>query len=350
MNAGSKPRRGGDAQRLLAMDPASDAIFETTVGALPSLLRSGDVVVLNDAATIPASLHARTASGVPIELRLAGPPRHQVWPAVLFGAGDWRVDTDLRPPPVAVATGDALELDGGAQAIVVGRSPLSPRLVEIRFDRDEPEVWALLYRVGRPIQYAYVPEPLALAEVQTGYAARPWAVEMPSAGRPLTLSSLLELRRRGIAVVTLTHAAGLSATGDPEIDRALPLPERYEIPASTVTAIERARARGGRVIAIGTSVVRALEGNARAFGKLVGGGGQTDLVLGPGFVRRVVDGVLSGVHEPGSSHHALLGAFAPAELLVRAHAHALATDLWIHEFGDSTLIVPGLSEPAARAA
>ncbi|MBC8069245.1 MAG: S-adenosylmethionine:tRNA ribosyltransferase-isomerase, partial [Deltaproteobacteria bacterium] len=285
-----------------------------------------------------------------VELRLAGPPRHEVWPAVLLGAGDWRTDTDLRPPPPPLAIGDALELDDGALAIMVSSSPISSRLVEIRFDRDEPAVWSLLYRVGRPIQYAYVRDALELADVQTGYAARPWAVEMPSAGRPLTLSTLTELRRHGIAVASLTHAAGLSATGDPAIDRALPLPERYEIPAATVAAIERARAHGGRVIAIGTSVVRALEGNARAFGKLVAGGGQTDVLLGPGFARRVVDGVLSGVHEPGSTHHALLGAFATPELLTRAHARALATDLWIHEFGDSTLIAPGLAEALAAAA
>jgi S-adenosylmethionine:tRNA ribosyltransferase-isomerase len=350
MNAGDRPKKGGDAQRLLAIDPAHDTIFESTVGALPSLLAPGDVVVLNDAATIPASLPTHTASGEPIELRLAGPPRHEVWPAVLFGPGDWRTDTDQRPAPVLVSPGDALELEGGAQAIVVSRSRISPRLVEVRFDRDLADVWALLYRVGRPIQYAYVSEPLAIADVQTSYAARPWAVEMPSAGRPLTLATLIELRRRGIAVATLTHAAGLSATGDPEIDRNLPLPERYELPAATVAAIARAQAHGGRVIAIGTSVVRALEGNAREYGRLVAGAGQTDLLLGPSVQPRIVDGVLSGVHEPGSTHHALLGAFAPARLLAKAHAQAVATDLRIHEFGDSTLVAPDIAQAAVRAA
>lgn len=350
MNAGDRPKKGGDAQRLLAIDPARDTMFESTVGALPSLLAPGDVVVLNDAATIPASLATHTAAGAPIELRLAGPPRHEVWPAVLFGAGDWRTDTDRRPAPVLVSPGDALALEGGAHAIVVSRSRISPRLVEVRFDREPAEVWALLYRIGRPIQYAYVPEPLAIADVQTSYAARPWAVEMPSAGRPLTLATLIALRKRGITVATLTHAAGLSATGDAEIDRHLPLPERYELPAATVAAIARAQAHGGRVIAIGTSVVRALEGNVRQYGRLVAGAGQTDLLLGPSVRPQVVDGVLSGVHEPGSTHHALLGAFAPAELLARAHARAVATDLHIHEFGDSTLVVPNVAELAARAA
>lgn len=350
MNAGDTPRKGGDAQRMLAIDPSSGAIFESTVGALPSLLAPGDVVVLNDAATIPASLRTHTASGEPIELRLAGPPRHEVWPAVLFGPGDWRTDTDLRPAPVLVSPGDALELEGGVQAIVISRSRLSPRLVEVRFELGEAELWALLYRIGRPIQYAYVPEPLAIADVQTSYAARPWAVEMPSAGRPLTLATIIALRSRGIAVATLTHAAGLSSTGDPEIDRHLPLPERYDLPSATVATIARAQAHGGRVIAIGTSVVRALEGNARKWGHLVAGAGETDLLLAPHVRPRVVDGVLSGVHEPGSSHHALLGAFASAELLARAHARAVATDLRIHEFGDSTLVAPNLAALAQRAA
>jgi len=286
----------------------------------------------------------RTTSGRSHELRLAGPPRAGRWPAVLFGEGDWRIDTDRRPAPDVVRAGERLVLDDGTSLRIVSVSDWSPRLLTVHFDRSDAEVWPLLYRLGRPVQYAYVPQAVALPQVQTSYAGRPWAVEMPSAGRPLTWLLLFALRRRGVAIVALTHAAGLSATGDPLLDARLPLRERYEIPVATVAAIDAALDHGHRVLAVGTSVVRALEGNAAAnAGVLVPGPGETDLILGPTFSPRIVAGVLSGVHEPGSSHHALLGAFAPADLLARAHAHAVATDLRIHEFGDSTLVLPGIA-------
>ncbi|HET6586132.1 MAG TPA: S-adenosylmethionine:tRNA ribosyltransferase-isomerase, partial [Nannocystaceae bacterium] len=262
MNAGHEPRKGGEAQRLLAIDPDGDVLFERTIADLPTLLQPGDVVVLNDAATIPASLRVRTASGRVHELRLAGPPRAGRWPAVLFGEGDWRLDTDRRPAPEPVRAGDRLVLDDDSTVRVVAVSQWSERFLTIHFERAEPEVWPLLYRVGRPVQYAYVPEAVALPDVQTSYASRPWAVEMPSAGRPLTWRLLLALRKRGIEVATLTHAAGLSATGDPKLDARLPLRERYELPTATVAAIDECLDRGQRVIAVGTSVVRALEGNA----------------------------------------------------------------------------------------
>ncbi len=351
MNAGELPRKGGDAQRLLAMDPDGDVLFERTVADLPTMLLPGDVVVLNDAATIPASLRVRTASGRVHELRLAGPPRAGRWQAVLFGEGDWRMDTDRRPPPEAVRAGDRLALDDGSSVRIVAVSDLSARLLTVHFERSEVEVWPLLYRVGRPVQYAYVHDAVALPDVQTSYAGRPWAVEMPSAGRPLTWNLLLALRRRGVTVATLTHAAGLSATGDPVLDARLPLRERYELPVATVAAIDRCLDDGHRVLAVGTSVVRALEGNAADHGDvLVPGVGETDLLVGPAFVPRIVAGVLSGVHEPGTSHHALLSAFASRDLLARAHAHAVATDLRIHEFGDSTLVLPGIAEAARLAA
>ena len=165
-------------------------------------------------------------------------------------------------------------------------------------------------------------------------------VEMPSASRPLDWAALGALRRRGIEVATLTHAAGLSATGDDALDAQLPLPERYEIPARTVDAITRTHARGGLVLAVGTTVVRALEGSARAsHGRVRAGHGTTDLVIGPTFVPRVVDGLLSGVHEPGTSHYRVVSAFAPRRLVDAAHEH-----------GDATLVMPGVAAAAAVAA
>lgn len=348
MRIATSPRWGGEAQRLLVLDPVHDAVFERTIADLPRLLAPGDLLVVNDAGTIPASLRV-TWRGAALELRLAGPPDGATWPAVLFGAGDWRTDTDLRPRPPAVHPGDRLTLDDGGAIEIVEVSDRSPRLLAVRFDAALPDAWAAVMRLGRPIQYAYLRRPVAPHEVQTRYAARPWAVEMPSAGRPLGITTLTALRRRGVGLVALTHAAGLSATGDAELDAALPWPERYDVPPRTAAAVTEARRRGARVVAVGTSVVRALEGNARDHGGVVtAGAGTTSLVLGPSTPLHVVDGVLSGIHEPGTSHHGLLGAFAGAALLERAHREAVATDLAIHEFGDSSLVLPGAAEAGAQ--
>ncbi len=190
------------------------------------------------------------------------------------------------------------------------------------------------------MQYAYVAGPLELWHVQTRYASRPWCAELPSAGRPLTWGLLLALLRQGVALASLTHAAGLSSTGDPALDALLPLPERFEIPEETAQAILATKAAGGRVIAVGTTVTRALEGCAAQHdGAVVAGPGVTDLVLRAGSRLRVVDGIFSGMHEPEASHFRLLEAFAPHDVLARAHAHAEAVGYLGHEFGDSSLIL-----------
>jgi S-adenosylmethionine:tRNA ribosyltransferase-isomerase len=191
------------------------------------------------------------------------------------------------------------------------------------------------------VQYAYLRAPLALSHVQTAYAARPWAAEAPSAGLPLTWALLQRLAAGGVSVRALTHAAGLSSTGDAALDARLPLPERYHIPQEAVDAVAEARAVGGRVIAAGTTVVRALEGAAAAAGgTLVAGEGVTDLRLGPSSRLRVVDGLLTGIHEPESSHFALLTAIAPRALLLEALAAAESEGYLGHEFGDSSLVLP----------
>ena len=345
---------------LLHVDPAAERIRDALVGDLPALLRSGDVLVLNDAATLPASLVGWSARG-PLELRLAGPPSAadsvrtesagagpcDLWPAVLFGAGSWRERTEDRRPPPRLEVGDGIQLEApgpesGLAAEVVSLSALSPRLVELRFDREGAALWRALFRVGRPVQYSYVRGPLPLWHVQTAFASRPLAAEMPSAGRPLRVSLLRALRKRGVAIATLTHAAGLSSTGDPALDAALPLPELSHIPEAAVAAVERARAEGGRVVAVGTTVVRALEGALRD-GRLEAGANRTDLRIGPGFRPRVVSGLLTGLHEPGESHFELLQAFAPRPLLEAALAHAREVGYLGHEFGDSSLILASSS-------
>jgi len=345
--------RARDDARLLVLESRSGRLHDRAVGDLPELLAPGDLLVLNDAATLPASLTGRTAAGEPIELRLAGPPTGDRWPAVLFGAGDWRTRTEDRAAPPRVTPGERLDF-GGLTAQVVSVALLSPRLVDVRFDRTGEALWRALYAVGRPVQYAHHERDLALWSVQTAYAARPWAVEMPSAGRPLGWRVLGGLRRRGVELAWLTHAAGLSATGDPVLDAALPLPEQYDIPERTVQAVARARADGRRVLAVGTTVVRALEGAARQSGGLCSGPGTTALVMGERTRPLVVDGLITGIHAPGESHYRLLGAFAPAAALAAAAQHAARRGYQPHELGDLALVVPSLAvaaglRPAARS-
>jgi S-adenosylmethionine:tRNA ribosyltransferase-isomerase len=339
MTPATWPRDEPESTRLLALDPVSESWTDALFGDLPRLLRAGDLLVVNDAATLPASLPARTDGGEPLELRLAATEGDEWW-AVAFGSGDWRQRTEDRPVPPALAAGDGLAVGQALQARVRAVSAGSPRLLRLRFDADPQMLWSALYREGRPVQYSHLQAPLALWHVQTPYHSRPWAMEMPSAGRALTLALLEAVRRRGVAVSWLTHAAGLSSTGDAVLDAQLPLPERYEVPAPTVAAVRSARAAGGRVIAVGTTVVRALESAAQG-GALRAGAGTAALRLHGGYGRRVVDGLLTGVHEPGTSHFDLLGAFAPAPLLERALRHADEAGYLGHEFGDAMLVLEG---------
>jgi S-adenosylmethionine:tRNA ribosyltransferase-isomerase len=331
-----------DDVRLLVVDSAAGSISETRTPKLPALLSAGDLVVVNDAATLPGSLSGTDDRGNAVELRLIATdpergPDH-FW-GVLFGSGDWRQRTEDRPPPLASEAGTHLRF-GELAAEIVSRASLSPRLVSVRFGAGPDALWEGLYRHGRPVQYSYLAQDLPLWAVQTVYAARPWAFEMPSAGRPLSWEILLALRRRGVRWASLTHAAGLSATGDPTLDAALPLPERFEIPAATTEALIETRQRGGRVIAIGTTVVRALEGAAAQHGGVPGGSGITDLHIDAGYRLRIVDGIFSGIHATAESHFALLGAFAPANLLAEAATFAETHDFATHELGDAMLILP----------
>lgn len=341
MMPASWPRQAPLEERLLLVNPSRARWSHHVVGNLPDLLRPGDLLVANDAATIPASLFTTTERKDAVEIRLATTTDECTWQAVLFGAGDWHTRTEERAAPPPLAPGDVLHAGGGLDATIVAVDPRSPRLVTLRFSREGAALWTALHRSGRPVQYAYVRDWLAHWHVQTAFASRPWAVEMPSAGRPITAALVMRLRRKGIAVARLTHAAGLSSTGDPTIDDLLPFPERYEIPRETVTALARARAEGGRIVAVGTTVVRALEGSASAHGaEVVSGRGITDLHIGAGFVPRMVDGLLTGLHEAGSSHRSLLHAFAGESLVSDAWADGDARGYLGHEFGDHALVLP----------
>lgn len=305
-------------------------------------LRPGDLVVANDAATLPASLRGEhIPTGESTEVRLAGrlslhPEDTGDFSAIVFGAGDFHTPTEDRPPPPRLAPGDRLAL--GPLTAVVERLLGHPRLVSLRFEASPDAFWAGLARHGRPIQYAHVPTPLALWDVWTPIAGAPVAFEPPSAGFALDWQSLAAIRARGIAFATITHAAGISSTGDAQLDRRLPLAEPYRIPETTAFAITRTKAGGGRVVAIGTSVVRALEHSASSDGAVRAGEDLATQRIDANSRLRIVDAILSGTHEPGSSHYELLRAFADEDTLRRADIALEAHGYRTHEFGDSVFV------------
>ena len=286
---------------------------------LPQFLEPGDLLVVNTSATLPASLPA--ADG--LELRLStqvGPDR---WLVELRTSAGERFRGGREGQRVALPEGRGAELlarhTGG-------------RLWLAHVPVDE----AFLRRHGRPIRYGYVRTPWPLEAYQTVFAREPGSAEMPSAGRPFTAELVTELVTSGVLVAPVTLHTGVSS---PEVCEA-PYAERYDVPVSTARLVNAVREWGGRVIAVGTTVVRALETVVRPDGTVTGGRGWTSLVVTPERGVRAVDGLLTGWHEPESSHLQMLEAIAGPELLrgsyCAAHAHGY---LW-HEFGDVHLILP----------
>src|SRR5437899_613371 len=283
MIAADQPAQRPPQAKLLVVD-ACGRIDHLPRSALVALLRPGDHVIANDAATLPASLHGdHVPTGARIEVRLAGRRSLAVddvnnFSAIVFGAGDFRTRTEDRPPPPRLAPGDRFQL--GPLSATIESLLDHPRLVSLRFNGTPRDIWAGLARHGRPIQYAHVPTPLALWDLWTSIAGIPAAFEPPSAGFVLDWASIGAMRERGIAFATVTLAAGISSTGDPELDRRLPFDEPYRIPKTTASAIRQVGAEGGRIVAVGTTVVRALEHAAARSGIVRAGEGVANQRIG----------------------------------------------------------------------
>ena len=336
--------------RLLVVD-SQGQISEMLRSSFPALLHPGDIVVANDAATLPASIfgfHLR--SGRPIEVRLAvhesafheeDQPRQFL--AVVFGEGSYHTPTERRPSPPDLRPGDVLQL-GPLKATILELLG-HPRLVMIRFEGSEAGFWDGLARSGHPIQYSHISPPLALWDTWTPIAGPPVALEPPSAGFVLDWRTIEAIRALGAHFATITHAAGISSTGDAKLDERLPFDEPYRIPASTARLIEQARAAGGRLIAIGTTVVRALEHAASFYGTAWGTTGLANNKIGPTTELKAVDAILSGVHEPGTSHHKLLSAFVNQQTLDSMDETLQRNGYRMHEFGDSVFLQRSWTEP-----
>lgn len=332
--AASKPRyddtRRGDSTKLLVLGDAG-AVF-SHFGKLGDFLGPHDLLVVNSSATIPASLPATLLrTGEALELRLAARGKDFAhWVAISFGSGDWRMPTEERGKAPELAMGDTLRIGPGLHAIV--KKVEHRRLLQIELQGEN--VLSLLYRYGSVVQYAYHEKALPLWSMQTIIGSTPLSVEPPSALFPLTTERLLELGKKGVKVVSLLHGAGLSSTGEAELDALLPLPEPYEIPRATIDAIKACR---GRVIAFGTTVARALEASFES-GEA---SGIATLRLGPERPARVIDGLLTGFHDPASSHYQLECGLVSEGRLREAFRQGLEHGFTGHEFGDVALLFRG---------
>ncbi len=316
---------------------------------LRDFLECGDLIVVNRSGTLPSSFFGTIErSGETVELRLAAfqgpnrmPPESMAldlsgWLAVAFGSGTWELPTEKRGVPPVLKTGDRIRFGDDLGASVEEVDALTHRLLRIRFESKRLE--QSLYRHGRPIQYSYLKEQLHVWDQQTLFSGPPISVEPPSAAFALTWDHALALQDSGIGVVSILHGAGISATGEDALDRRLPLAEYFYIPFGSRSRINEALDAGRRVIALGTTVVRALE-SAAEHGTIKRRYGLTTLRVQSGQRLQVVKGLISGMHEPGTSHFELQTAFRKASLLKRGYEEAATRHYLTHEFGDLSFLV-----------
>jgi S-adenosylmethionine:tRNA ribosyltransferase-isomerase len=296
---------------------------------LPSFLRPGDLVVVNVSATLPASLPAIREDGTELELHLSTPaPRLE---------GDhWLVELRREGSPFGdVRPHERLELPAGGRVRLLAPYAGGARLWLARLIVPGT-VESYLGRNGRPIRYGYVPQEWPLDAYQNVYALEPGSAEMASAGRPFSAQLVTQLVANGILVAPVTLHTGVSS---PERHEP-PYPERYRVPPETARLVNAVHGWGGRVVAVGTTVVRALETTAQPNGSVIAGEGWTNLVVTPERGLWTVDGLLTGWHEPAASHLQLLQAAAGEELLERCYREAFQRGYLWHEFGDSHLVLP----------
>ena len=318
-----------DDVRMLVSRPHASPVH-ARFRDLPDVLDPGDLLVINTSATIPASLDAMRPCGDVVELHLSTP----------LPAGLWVVE--LRTPALpgtlpfrADVTGETLTVAGGGRVELLARFPGSARLWVASLHLP-PTVPAYLAAHGRPIRYGHVDHDWPLSAYQTVYADEPGSAEMPSAGRAFTTELITALVARGIGVSPIVLHAGVGSLETGE----LPAPEPFRVPASTAQRVNATRATGGRVVAVGTTVVRALETVGDTQGTAHPGEGWTELVVTAERGVRVVDGLLTGWHEPAASHLLMLEAVAGREILDDAYQAALAGRYLWHEFGDLHLLLP----------
>jgi S-adenosylmethionine:tRNA ribosyltransferase-isomerase len=309
---------GRDDVRMMVSDRATGAVSHAHFRDLPRFLRAGDLLVLNTSATLPAALTAVRENGESIALH---------WSTPLPGGL-----AVVEPRQAEIRAGEVLTLPQGTATLLAPYRD-SQRLWIAQLEIDLPIV-DYLRRWGRPIAYSYIDRRFPIDAYQTVYADREGSAEMPSAGRAFTRPMLACLRKSGVQLAKLVLHTGVASLELHE----RPYEEWFEVPLRTAARVRAARAGGGRVIAVGTTVVRALESSVDAHGEVVASRGWTDVVVTPERGVRAVDGLLTGLHEPRASHLAMLEAIAGREAIERAYAEALERGYLWHEFGDVHLI------------
>jgi S-adenosylmethionine:tRNA ribosyltransferase-isomerase len=321
-----------DGVRLLVASPGGTE--HRRFAELGSVLAPGDLVVVNTSATVPAALTGEV-EGATAPVHVSTVLDDETWVLEVRRPGGDGPRLDLPP-------GTRIALPGGAAATLLTPYPVAAgagtRLWRSRVT-GAGQPLAYLARHGRAIAYGYLRDDYPLRDRQTVFARQPGSAEMPSAGRPFTDRLVVDLVTRGIAVAPVVLHCAVSS---PELHEP-PVPERFAVPASTARLVNAVREGGGRIVAVGTTVVRALETCADAAGVVGPGAGWTDLVLGPERPARAVTGIATGLHEPEASHLLLLEAVAGRALVDQAYAAVTAAAgpryLW-HEFGDAMLLLP----------
>lgn len=325
LNASAPPERRGlrrDHVRMMVLSKETGKTNHDGFFHLDNYLDKGDVLVLNSSRTIPATLKGRnTATGKELEIRLAGKIDSSRWHALLIGE--------------EVKEGEEIIFSRELRAVVDKTNTSSPLSI-IRFSKSGTELMNEIYSVGEPVRYEYIDTPWNLEYYQTVFASHPGSVEMPSAGRAFTWELLFNLKKKGVKIAFIQLHTGLSYYLDEKWDHhPSKNNEEYHIPDESWSEIIQAKLTGKKVIAVGTTVVRALE-TAMITNEL---GGWTNLFIHPGFQLQVSDGILTGLHEPEASHLAMLSAFISQEKLCAAYREAVAKKYLWHEFGDMNLIL-----------
>jgi S-adenosylmethionine:tRNA ribosyltransferase-isomerase len=308
------------------MVSASEGDTHHSFSELSSLLEPGDLLVVNESATLPASLRATGRLGE-ILLNLSTRFADDLW----LAEPRWSVS---RPGPLPLIEQERLRI-GGATALLIHQYPGIPRLWFVRLDTPAS---TLMTKYGEPIHYSYAPA-YPMSNYQTLFSRFPGSAEMPSAARPITPHVRDLLRAHGIGIAGLILHTGVSSLEieDNVVERQVLYPEIFRVPELTANAVNATHARGGRVIAVGTTVVRALESASTPNG-VHACSGATSLYIHPGSGVHSIDGLLTGLHDPVTSHLAMLSAIAGLDRVKRAYAEAIRNRYLWHEFGDSHLL------------
>jgi S-adenosylmethionine:tRNA ribosyltransferase-isomerase len=331
------PERRGiarDEVKLMVINRNGYQIEHARFYSLGRFLSPGDLLVFNASRTLPALLKGCSEpKGSCIEVRLAEHLPDDSWLALLrCKTGD--------PFSCGLRSDLQINFGHGLTAMVYGRDKNIHRLWKIRFSKSGAELMEQLYRLGQPVRYEYLSVPWDLDYYQTVYAREPGSAEMPSAGRAFTWKMLLGLKRSGINAAYIVLHTGLSSYMDDKLDAQHPSSEEeYFINEATAEKINMTHSQGGRVIAVGTTVVRALESVVDFTGKVTAMHGYTRLHITANHMLKAVDGLLTGLHEPEASHLDLLSAFIPAEKIHEAYDEAVNRKYLWHEFGDLNLIL-----------